>query len=58
MDEREKICILCGAREVMPGYICTACQERIQQEVVDQRENMRQAASNPGDAPDRERNKG
>lgn len=54
MTEREKVCILCGKREVMLSYICSACQERIQSEAADQRTQMRQQASGniQGDDPD------
>lgn len=58
MDEREKVCILCGAKEVMTGYICTACQERIQQEAVDQREKMLRSTGFNGAVPDTSSSKG
>jgi len=43
----------------MPGYICMDCQERIQKEAVDQRQNMLLEASGNihGDNPDDENNK-
>ena len=45
MPEREKVCILCGKKEVMVGYICMACQDRIQKEAVEERRQMLQEAS-------------
>jgi hypothetical protein len=44
MNEREKVCILCGKKEVMVGYMCGYCQDRIQKEAVGKREKMRQEA--------------
>ena len=44
MSEREKVCILCGKKEVMPGYICSTCQEKIQQEAIGKRREMRREA--------------
>jgi hypothetical protein len=44
MSERKKTCILCGAKEVMDGYICSACQDRIQREVVMDRNQQRDEA--------------
>ena len=37
-------CIFCGKKEVMLGYICLSCQDRIQQEVMRRRNEMRQQA--------------
>ena len=34
MQEKDRTCILCGNREVMIGYICRNCQERIQKEAI------------------------
>lgn len=59
MTEREKICILCGKKERMLGYICMACQDRIQTEAVDSRQSMRLEANCDyhGDDPDDEHKK-
>jgi hypothetical protein len=57
MAEREKVCILCGQKEIMLGYICTACQEKIQSEVVDRRREMilkAQRGNIRGEPPDDE----
>ena len=34
MVEKDRKCIFCGKREEMVGYICPACQDRIQREVI------------------------
>ncbi|HUT54933.1 MAG TPA: hypothetical protein VM658_16200 [bacterium] len=44
MTERERVCILCGKKEEMLGYMCPACQDRIQREVMGKRREMRQEA--------------
>ena len=44
MDEKERTCILCGGREEMLGFICSACQEKIQREAVGKRREMRKEA--------------
>ena len=44
MADREKTCILCGKKDIMHGYICTDCQDKIQREVVSfRREKLKQA---------------
>ena len=55
MSERKKVCILCGQKEIMVGYICSACQEKIQIEVVDRRQAMilkAQSGNIHGEPPD------
>ena len=44
MAEKERVCILCGKREMMHSYICGACQEKIQGEAVGKRREMRKEA--------------
>ena len=44
MSERTKTCILCGAKEVMEGFICAGCQDRIQREVMMDRNQQRDEA--------------
>lgn len=44
MTEREKVCILCGKKEVMLGFICLACQDKIQREATGKRSEMRKEA--------------
>ena len=44
MAEGEKVCIFCGKKEVMLGYICSFCQEKIQQEAMSKRSEMRREA--------------
>ena len=44
MAEKERICILCGKREVMHSYICGSCQEKIQGEAMGKRREMREEA--------------
>lgn len=44
MEAKERKCILCGAKEVMHGYICAGCQDKIQREVVAHRLEMRKTA--------------
>jgi hypothetical protein len=41
MGERERVCILCGKKERMLGYMCPACQDKIQREVMGRRKEMR-----------------
>lgn len=44
MAEKLRTCILCGNREVMTGYICSFCQEKIQKEATGKRREMLEEA--------------
>ncbi len=59
MAERERVCILCGKKEEMLSYICPACQDKIQREVMGRRREMRkeaeQALRRNGVVPDQDK---
>jgi predicted nucleic acid-binding Zn ribbon protein len=44
MVEKERTCILCGRKEEMQSYICSACQDKIQREAMGKRQQMRKEA--------------
>jgi hypothetical protein len=41
VEEKERQCIFCGKWQDMLGYICPACQDRIQQEVINRKREAR-----------------
>jgi len=45
VSERERICIFCGEKEVMTGFICSKCQDGIQKEAENRRRDKVEEAA-------------